>query len=72
MSEVPQHRGFTSVRMKQWQLLKLVLNCQVFHLSTTLILAFRGTLPHSIQGYLAHKTPPPVGPYISPVPKDLW
>ena len=24
------------------------------------------------QGYLAHKNPPPVGPYSSPAPGDLW
>jgi hypothetical protein len=29
--------------------------------------------PFAIQGYLAHKEPPPpVGPYSSPVPRDLW
>jgi len=25
-----------------------------------------------LQGYLAHKTPPPVGPYSSPMPRALW
>ena len=25
-----------------------------------------------IQEYLAHKNPPPVGPYSSPTPRNLW
>jgi len=25
-----------------------------------------------VQGYLTHKTPPPVGRYSSPMPRDLW
>jgi len=25
-----------------------------------------------LQGYLANKNPPPVGPYSSPMPRDLW
>ena len=29
-------------------------------------------LPSQVQGYLAHKTPPPVGPCSSPTPRDLW
>jgi len=34
-------------------------------------------LPHprttfALQGYLAHKNPPLVGPYSSPMPRDLW
>ena len=26
----------------------------------------------TVQGYLARKNPPPVGPYCSPMPRDLW
>ena len=25
-----------------------------------------------VQGYFAQKTPPPVGPYSSPMPRNLW
>ena len=29
--------------------------------------------PEGVQGFLAHKTPPPpIGPYSSPMPGDLW
>ena len=26
----------------------------------------------SLQGYLAHRNPPPVGPHCSAMPGDLW
>ena len=33
----------------------------------------RTSTERRVQGYLAHKTPhPPVGPYSSPMPRDLW
>ena len=31
-----------------------------------------GRSEFGLKGYLAHKNPPPVGPYNSPIPKDLW
>ena len=28
--------------------------------------------PHPLQGYLAHKNPPPLGPYRRTMPRALW
>ena len=44
------------------------LNCHIF----TPLNHQPPNLSSSLQGHLDYKNPPPVGPYISPMPRDLW